>query len=287
MTNCSTQVFFTELCHYLGDGIRKLREGPVWQYIPDFDWRVVSDNMGPSQLYDHLVQHDDEESSEDSANSKPSLLHIVCKVLDLQEADVSPDVPLTSYGLDSLSASSLSYALRSIVSVSQLQLLADLTIADLQSRMDTNEIKESVHAASSSQSQPDPASQREEYVANHVREMQSLLEELSSNISPRSPPAGAPAHRQSRVALITGTTGSVGGHILAELLATSDYDKVIALVRPGRQGSTRERQVAAFRDRSLDTSLLESPKFVLVECPFEGERLGLNSAVYDEVRQHE
>ena len=69
-----------ELCQYLGDGIRKLREGPVWQYIPDFDWRQVKDNMGPSQLYDHLVQHDEEELAE-NASDKPSLMQIVCKVL--------------------------------------------------------------------------------------------------------------------------------------------------------------------------------------------------------------
>ena len=113
--------------------------------------------------------------------------------------------------------------------------------------------------------------------------MQSLLEELSASLSSRHPPADTPSARQSRVALVTGTTGSVGGHILAELLSSSQYDKVIALVRPGRQGSTRERQVAAFTERGLDTTLLDSAKFVLVDCPFEGEHLGLDFAVYEEV----
>ncbi|KAI0695501.1 polyketide synthase [Cerioporus squamosus] len=272
-----------ELCGYIGDGIRKLREGPVWQYIPDFDWRLVRDNMGPSQLYDHLIQHE-EESTEGSASGKPSLLQIVCKVLDLHETDVNLDVPLTAYGLDSLSASSLSYALRSFVSVSQLQLLADLTIADLQARMESAESDAAQQGASPSQVQSNPSSEREDYVASHIREMQSLLEELSATISHRSLPADAPTKRQGQVVLVTGTTGSLGSHILAELLSASAYDKVIALVRPGRQGSTRDRQAAAFTDRGLDASLLDSQRFVLVDCPFEGEHLGLDSAAYEKLR---
>ena len=239
--------------------------------------------MGPSQLYEHLVQREEEEAAEEGVSGKPSLVQIVCKVLDLQEADVSPDVPLTSYGLDSLSASSLSYALHSLVSVSQLQLLADLTIADLQAKMESAEAEASEQSSAPSQPQADPASEREDYVSTHVREMQLLLEELSATISPRLSPAGAPSERQSRVVLVTGTTGSLGSHILAELLADQTYDKVIALVRPGRSSTTRERQLAAFTDRGLDTTLLESHKFVLVDCSFEGDRLGLNSKTYEEV----
>lgn len=241
--------------------------------------------MGPSQLYDHLVQNEEEQTDEGSGNGKPSLIEIVCKVLDLQEADVSHDVPLTSYGLDSLSASSLSYALRSLVSVSQLQLLADLTLADLQARVESAEA-EAEEQPASAQVESDSSAERETHVSSHVREMHSLLEELSATIPHRSLPADTPTKRQSQVVLVTGTTGSLGSHILAELLSTSGYDKVIALVRPGRQGSTMDRQVAAFIERGLNAALLESPKLMLIACPLEGDHLGLESAVYEEVRRH-
>lgn len=124
-----------ELCDHLGDGIHKLRDGRIWQYVPDFDWRLVRENMGSSSLYDHLVP-DVDVVEDQNGDGKPSLVQIVCHTLDIKVEDVSVDVPLTTYGLDSLSAASLSFALRPLVSISQLQLLADLTIKDIQARID-------------------------------------------------------------------------------------------------------------------------------------------------------
>ncbi|KAI0749982.1 hypothetical protein C8Q80DRAFT_660233 [Daedaleopsis nitida] len=126
-----------DLCDCIGDGIRKLNDGPVWQYIPDLDWKAVRDNMGPSPLYDHLVPADATAEAQPVTDKKASLSQIVCRVLDLKEADISIDVPLTTYGLDSLSAAALSFALRPLLSVSQVQLLADLAIKDLQARMES------------------------------------------------------------------------------------------------------------------------------------------------------
>ena len=64
------------------------------------------------------------------------LLQTVCRVLDVKAEEVSVDVPLTTYGLDSLSAAALSFALRPLLAVSQVQLLADVTIKYMQSRLD-------------------------------------------------------------------------------------------------------------------------------------------------------
>ena len=127
-----------DMCDYIGDGIMKLADGHrVWQYIPDFDWRAVQNNMGTSQLYDDLVPTNIVHAPADSpADEQASIMQVVCRVLDLKEEDVSMDVPLTTYGLDSLTAAALSFALRPLLAVSQVQLLADLTIKDLQDRFD-------------------------------------------------------------------------------------------------------------------------------------------------------
>ena len=267
----------------------------MWQYVPDFDWRVVRDNMGPSQLYDYLAAQqqqqqqqggDSDGSPGDGRADRPSLVQIVCKVLDLQEADVSPDVPLTAYGLDSLSAAALSFALRSLLAVSQLQLLADLAISDLQARIDAAEADGG--AGRDGAARAPEEEDREGYVEGRVREMRGLLSELGETLDVRAVPEGAPREREREVALVTGTTGSLGSHILAELLAApATYEKVIALVRPGQNGRTvtaKERQLAAFESRGLDVALLDSPRLVLVDCPFEGKRLGIDPAVYEEVR---
>ena len=266
----------------------------MWQYVPDFDWRVVRDNMGPSQLYDYLAAQQQQQqqggigdgTQTGGTADRPSLLQIVCKVLDLQEADVSPDVPLTAYGLDSLSAAALSFALRSLLAVSQLQLLADLAISDLQARIDAAEADGG--AGRDGAARAPEEEDREGYVEGRVREMRGLLSELGGTLDARAVPQGAPREREREVALVTGTTGSLGSHILAELLAAPvKYEKVIALVRPGQNGRTvtaKERQLAAFESRGLDVALLDSQRLVLVDCPFEGKHLGIDPAVYEEVR---
>ncbi|KAI0737718.1 hypothetical protein C8Q80DRAFT_1222755 [Daedaleopsis nitida] len=128
-----------EVCDYVGDGIMKLREGAtVWQYIPDLDWRAVrfADDGRSHQVYGHLVPTEAQEAVALGGDKKVSLSQIVCQVLDLKVDDVSIDVPLTSYGLDSLYAAALSFALRPILTISQIQLLADVTIKDLQAKVE-------------------------------------------------------------------------------------------------------------------------------------------------------
>ncbi|KAI0068519.1 ketoacyl-synt-domain-containing protein [Artomyces pyxidatus] len=123
-----------QLCDYIYDGIRLLRKSRISIYIPAFDWDVLRANMGDSSMYAHLLRGD---SPSDTGDAAPlSLNKIVSQVLDIAEEDLSPDVPLTSYGLDSLSAASLSYALRPLLAISQLQLLADVNLRQLQSRCD-------------------------------------------------------------------------------------------------------------------------------------------------------
>ncbi len=126
--------FFT----YVEDAIRCVRSRPVWQYVPAFDWALVRENMGPSPLYEDLVPahsaSDLESSAASRAESSPK--DVVCKILDVAAEDLSPDVPFTSYGLDSLSAAALSYALRPFLVISQLQLLADVSLREIEARME-------------------------------------------------------------------------------------------------------------------------------------------------------
>ena len=92
--------------------------------------------MGPSYLYDHLVPNKEVDSlSDQRMDMATSLLEIVCRILGLKAEEISIDVPLTTYGLDSLSAAALSFALRPLLVVSQVQLLVDVTIRDLQARL--------------------------------------------------------------------------------------------------------------------------------------------------------
>ncbi|KAM5543754.1 hypothetical protein V8D89_002371 [Ganoderma adspersum] len=268
-----------DLCEYVGDGIQKLRDRPVWQYIPTFDWRGVRDNMGSSPMYDHLIPDDDEDFATQGGDGKPSLLQIVCRILDIKEEDVTPEVPLTTYGLDSLSAASLSFALRPIVAVSQLQLLADLTVKDLLARVEETAVDSTPDQLLSGS----PPAVKQDAAAEKVHEMEELVERLSADLAPSA--VRGPARETLGAIVVTGTTGSLGAHALAHLLKNSGFNKVYALVRPGDGGvGAKQRQVSAFKFRGLDTSLLDSSRFVTVPCILNKPALGMPQEVYREIR---
>ena len=84
---------------------------------------------------------------------------------------------------------------------------------------------------------------------------------------------------------MTGTTGALGSHLLAQLLINDKVSRVWALNRKsgGGVGSTLKRQRASFEEKCLDVGLLESEKLVFVESELSVEGLGLHSKMYEKV----
>ncbi|KAF8868636.1 acetyl-CoA synthetase-like protein [Gymnopilus junonius] len=87
------------------------------------------------------------------------------------------------------------------------------------------------------------------------------------------------------VVVLTGSTGNLGSDILERLLQSPRVIKVYTLNRtPSTPESIAERQLARFRDKGLDTTLLSSDKLVYLEGDFSMERLGLSDPLYTEVQ---
>lgn len=86
--------------------------------------------------------------------------------------------------------------------------------------------------------------------------------------------------------VVTGTTGSLGSHILANLLQTPSVERVYALNRPSEKGSKSllDRQTRAFREHGLPLELLESPKLRLLESNTSASMLGLPLSTFEEIR---
>ena len=83
------------------------------------------------------------------------------------------------------------------------------------------------------------------------------------------------------VVLITGTTGGFGCDTLEHLLRDEQVAKVYAFNRKGT--NALERQRAQFRARGLDGTLLDSPKFKLVEAVLHEHAFGLDPELLKEV----
>jgi acyl transferase domain-containing protein/aryl carrier-like protein len=123
-----------DICNYIADGLFKLNDGPLDQYVPPFDWNVVKENLGPSQMYDYMALNKNSIVADDE-DPRAALQNLVLQFVDVSVEDFSVEVPLTAYGLDSISAGRLAFALRPLVTVSQMQLLADWSLLDLEARI--------------------------------------------------------------------------------------------------------------------------------------------------------
>ncbi|KAB5591027.1 L-aminoadipate-semialdehyde dehydrogenase [Ceratobasidium theobromae] len=83
--------------------------------------------------------------------------------------------------------------------------------------------------------------------------------------------------------VVTGTTGGLGSHLLAQLLENDRVEKVWAMNRKSSKGN-KDRQFASFVDKKLDVGLLGNGKLELLDTVLEDAKLGLSDEVYNEIR---
>ncbi|KAH9944763.1 hypothetical protein B0H21DRAFT_862505 [Amylocystis lapponica] len=111
-------------------------------------------------------------------------------------------------------------------------------------------------------------------------EMEKLITRYTA-LLPSITPNTVPAHTGRAVVLLTGTTGALGSHILAELLTNPQVSRIYAL---NRGVSLAERQRARFEAVKLPTALLADNKLVLLSGDLTRDDLGLEPAVLEEIR---
>lgn len=107
------------------------------------------------------------------------------------------------------------------------------------------------------------------------------VERYSANL-PARPQNLVPRSAGKEVVVITGTTGGFGCDTLEHLLRDEAVGKVYAFNRKGTQALDRQR--AQFKARGLDESLLDSPKFVMVEAVLHEKDFGIDDALLEEIR---
>ncbi|KAK6974313.1 polyketide synthase [Favolaschia claudopus] len=126
-----------EICLCLEDGLLRMQNGErISLYIPNLKWdSIQAIYPTPLPLFSHLVKLNSTQHSIEVQNPYELLQELILKFINVSQNDFAHNVPLTSYGLDSLSAAKLSTALRPYVAVTQIQLLGDLSLNDLVLKM--------------------------------------------------------------------------------------------------------------------------------------------------------
>jgi len=208
----------------------------------------------------HQLQDDDDHISE-----------VVRAVLNIPADTFSPDVPLTSYGIDSLSATKLAFSLRSTVQVTQLQLLSDVSVDDIRRK-----VSESTHLGDSSVSSGSAKRAGSHTVVELLNKYtDKLLRTYTASVNTKraSEDFVAPS------VLLTGSTGAFGCSILARLLLDEKISRVYAFNRAHPGSSLKERQISSLLAHGYPASLVDSPKLTLLEGDLTKSDLGIPEGV--------
>ncbi|KAL4254858.1 hypothetical protein ABKN59_004677 [Abortiporus biennis] len=127
-----------QMAHCCVDAIQRIDDGdalPV--YIPNLNWRKILEMGLPSYTHS-LVRHllvKDTKGAVDKTSTEKTIKNACAMVLSMELDDVEDNVPLSSYGLDSLTSVRLSGVLKAHfdIAVTQLQLLGgSMTVARLE-----------------------------------------------------------------------------------------------------------------------------------------------------------
>lgn len=187
----------------------------------------------------------------------PSLIDVVAGCLGVQSSEIEPTVPLSRYGLDSLTAVQLQVEL-SAVAKRQLPdglLLECSDVASLERFLAAGE----------------PGGLR-------VERLQQMKKD--SVLAPEIVPAAERGHRVGqRSVLLTGATGFLGAHLL-ENLVRNQQTRIICLVRSraGRDG--RSRMAQALSSYGIPRSVLRR-RVEVIEGDLSQARIGLSDAAFE------
>ncbi|GJE92564.1 acetyl-CoA synthetase-like protein [Phanerochaete sordida] len=127
----------------------------------------------------------------------------------------------------------------------------------------------------------DPASSLNGTARSPIDEIEEMITQYTADM-----PSGATIDRTTRqgvAVLLTGTTGGIGSHILAALLADDRVSKVYAFNRPQSMADSARRQAAAFAERHLPTELLSTGKHVGLTGDLNEDYFGLDQHTFDEI----
>lgn len=100
--------------------------------------------------------------------------------------------------------------------------------------------------------------------------------------SPKSIQDTANSARTQSV-LVTGATGSLGAHLVADLVARPDVESVFCLNRVSRGSDSEQRQRNSFVEKGLSMDPESLAKLRIIETDTSKARLGLSDTQYDDL----
>ena len=127
----------------------------------------------------------------------------------------------------------------------------------------------------------DPTNAGKVQQADTTHDIVNMLDLYTSGLPKDVSQSDPDSDASSIVVLLTGSTGNVGSHVLAALLADSRISKVYTFNRSSRIPSPG-RQSQAFIERKLSLDLLSGGKLVQLFGDLSLDNFGLDGSMYNE-----
>ncbi|KYK57081.1 NRPS-like enzyme [Drechmeria coniospora] len=229
------------------------------------------------KLYEHVDNVDDRDLVPLNFADLVALTRSVTDLL-AAELDVStphPDADFFALGLDSLQVMRLSNILRASSSAAGVVLDPDMLAPRVIYSNPTPHLLGSYLFAAAKNPRHDGRAENEKEL--EIRTLKRLVGQYASHLPP--PVSGKPDPLDDgQTVLLTGSTGSLGAHLLHQLCALPKVQKVIALNR-GRDGSaSRQSSINAARGLSTDFTKVD---FLAADLSLAD--LGLGTAKYEQL----
>lgn len=122
--------------------------------------------------------------------------------------------------------------------------------------------------------------------AERLAQMKALVEKYSAKWPSPRWEASVTAPAAEETVLVTGSTGRVGSHLLAQLVQKPEVTHVYALNREptGEAAKLEARQREALKTWGLDPALLDGGKVTFLPVDLAKPSFGLDEMIYGEVR---
>ncbi|KAK0201032.1 putative aminoadipate reductase [Desarmillaria ectypa] len=212
---------------------------------------------------------------------------IVDQASEVMGSPILPEVDFFQQGFDSLSASILRHHITSAMRASPINIIRQeaerFTLDCIYKYPSVRQLSVSFDALVKGSIPVSHASENT---------LESMINRYSAFSAARASPVDSAISMGSEeedhvldgsVVLLTGSTGSLGTHVLARLLSSSSVKAIYCLNRPSSQTTLKQRQQSMFKTQGLDVTLLDSPKVFLIEGNMTEERFSLEDHVFHSI----
>ena len=222
-------------------------------------------------------EQESNQSVDVSDEELPQHLRGLVQSITSQSADLTDDMDLFSYGVDSITCMQLRTRLRGLIPHSDeplpMSVIEDcgsikrLTDYVLRRRHgETGEVEED-----------------EEQLMKDLVQQYSSFDRLPSQPSTNGQPGDG---KRGDVVVLTGATGALGAHILDLLQKTETVDSIYCLVRGADEHAAKERVSKALEQRGLTSVLkpgMANEKVKVVPAQLSDSQLGLSNELYNKL----